>query len=216
MRMRAGLLLIVLACRPDLSGPAGADLSGPAGADLSGPAAQTTLPYAQQALNLGRTSDDALYESFTTSYQLTGGDTIDHVEIVTEFRRAVMIVRDRARQGNYSMTAQDLGKAMAPFQGQVTVIAQARLHPLHTYPSPPLYDLYVETGPATAPVAAKPLKRDPVYPVGLSEGASMSAVRLEGTFRKADIDAASAPMLVVTDDQANIIWKTRIDLARYR
>jgi hypothetical protein len=44
----------------------------------------------------------------------------------------------------------------------------------------------------------------------------MSAVRLEGAFLRAEIEAAPSPVLVVTDDQANIIWKARIDLSRYR
>lgn len=174
------------------------------------------LPYTRQALDLGRTNDDALFDAFSRSYELTGTGIIDHVEIVTEFRRAVMIVRERARQGNFSTTAQDLAKAMEPYEGQVAVILQARLHPQHTYPNPPFYDLYVETGPSTPPVGAKPLKRDPVYPPGLAGGASMVAVRLEATFKKADIDAATAPMLVLTDDHANIIWKARLDLSRYR
>jgi hypothetical protein len=179
-------------------------------------AALAQLPYTRQALDLGRTNDDALFESFNRSYELTGDDLIDRIEIVTEFRRAVMIVRERARQGNFSTTAQDLAKAMQPFEGQVSFIVQVRLHPLHTYPNAPLYDLYVETGPSTPPVGAKPLTRVPVYPPGLSAGAAMNAVRLEGTFKKSDIDAAAAPMLVVTDDQANIIWKGRLDLSRYR
>src|SRR6187399_1773261 len=89
------------------------------------------LPYARQALDLGRTHDEALYDAFVRSYELTAGDVIDRVEIVTEFRRAVSIVRDRASLGNYSMTPQDLAAAMQPFDGAVVFIAQARLHPLH-------------------------------------------------------------------------------------
>jgi hypothetical protein len=174
------------------------------------------LPYARQALDLGRTQDQALFDSFSRSYELTPGDLIDRVEIVTEFRRAVSIVHDRAAQGNYSMTPQDLAVAMKPFEGQVVFVAQARLHPLHVYSSAPSYDLYVETGPATPPLAAKPLKREPVYPPGLAPGTAMAAVRLEGTFERAAIDAAPSPTLVVVDDQGNVIWKARIELARYR
>jgi hypothetical protein len=195
--MRAIVLVALVLCRADLSGP-------------------PQLPYARQALDVGRTNDDALLEAFHRGYELTPGDTIDRVEIVTEFRRAVMIVRDRANLGNHSMTMVDLAKAMQPFEGLVTFIVEARLHPLHTYPGAPLFDLYVETGPATKPLGAKPLKRAPVYPPGLAPGTSMSAVRLEGAFLRAEIEAAPSPVLVVTDDQANIIWKARIDLSRYR
>ena len=173
------------------------------------------LPYARQALDLGRTHDEAMFDAFNRGYELATGDALDRAEVVTEFRRAVTIVRERESQGSY-LTAQDLTKAMAPFDGKITVIVQARLHPLHTYPNAPSYDLYVETGPTTGPLGAKPLKRAPVYPPGFAPGAAMVAVRLEGTFDRADLEAAAAPMLVVTDDQANVIWKGRIDLSRYR
>jgi hypothetical protein len=173
------------------------------------------LPYARQALDLGHTHDEAMFDAFNHGYELATGDVLDRAEIITEFRRAVMIVRERDSQGDY-LTPQDLAKAMQPFDGQVTVIVQARLHPLHTYANAPSYDLYVETGPSTRPLAAKPLKRAPVYPPGVGPGNAMVAVRLEAAFARADVEAAAAPMLVVTDDQANVIWKGRLDLSRYR
>jgi hypothetical protein len=174
------------------------------------------LPYARQALDLGHTRDDALFESFNRSYDLPVTDPLDHAEIVTEFRRAVLIIRDRANQGEYGTSERDLAKAMAPFEGQVSLIVAVRLHPLHTYARPPSYDIYVETGRSTRPIAAKPFRRDPIYPPGLGAGSSMTGVRLEGQFPRAGIETAAAPMLVVTDDQANVLSKLRIDLSRYR
>lgn len=182
---------------------------------LSAPAPQ--LPYASQALDLGRTRDDALLASFHRSYELTRGDVLDRAEIVTEFRRAVMIVRAHADQGEYAFSAQDLAKAMTPFEGQVTFVVQARLHPLHTYANTPPYALYIETGPATKPIAPKPFRRDAAYPPGMAgPGNTIAGVLMEGTFLRADIEAAPAPSLVVADEQANVIWKARIDLSRYR
>jgi len=173
-------------------------------------------PSTREIFDLGRTRDDALWDAFNRGYELTPGDAVERAEVVTEFRRAVLFVRDETGKGNFHITDQDLGKAMAPFAGMVTFVAQVRLHPLHTYAKPPPYDLYVETGRTTRPFAARSLKRDPVYPPGIGPGASMAAVRLEGSFPRADIESASAPSIVVTDDQANVIWKARIDLARYR
>ena len=174
------------------------------------------LSSTREIFDLGRTHDEALWDSFNRGYQLTPGDTIDRAEVITEFRRAVLFVRDEAGKGEFHITDQDLNKAMAPYAGLVTFVVQARLHPLHVYAKPPAYDVYVETSRTTGPIGAKPLRRDPVYPPGLGAGASMSAVLLQATFPRADIEAASAPALVVTDDQANVIWKARIDLARYR
>jgi hypothetical protein len=178
--------------------------------------ALTQFPSARDVFELGRTHDEALFESFNRGYELAPGEAIDRAEVVTEFRRAVLFVHEQALLGQFAITDRDLAKAMAPYEGMIGFVVQARLHPLHVYTKAPSYELYVETGRATKAIGPRPLKRDPVYPPGLGPGSAMSAVRLEGTFPRADIEAATAPMLVVTDDQANVIWKSRIDLARYR
>jgi hypothetical protein len=175
------------------------------------------LPYAQQAFDLGRTGDAAVYDAFTRGYALAPGDTIGRAEIITEFRRAVMIVREHVGRANNTFTEHDLASAVAPFAGKVTVIVEARLHPLNTYTSVPRYDLYVETGRSTKPLAPDPFKRDPVFPFAtVGPSSPIVGIRLEGTFRRADIESAPAPALVVTDDKANVIWKARLDLSRYR
>jgi len=174
------------------------------------------LPSSREIFDLGRTHDEALWDAFNRGYALTPADMIERAEVITEFRRAVLFVHDAAGRGEFHITDQDLDKAMAPFAGSVTFIVQARLHPMHTYAKAPSFDLYVETGRTTKPLAAKPLRRDPVYPPGSGPGVAIAAVRLEGTFPRADIESAPAPALVVIDDQANVIWKARIDLARYR
>jgi hypothetical protein len=175
------------------------------------------LPYARQAIDLAHTRDDALLAAFHRGYELPLGDVLDRAEIITEFRRAVMIVRERADQGEYAFSEQNLAKAIVPFAGQITFIVQARLHPLHTYAGAPAYGLYIESGPLTKPLAPKPFRRDPAYPPGMAApGNAISGVLMEGTFDRDAIAAAKAPFLVVTDEQANVIWKARIDLARYR
>jgi hypothetical protein len=42
------------------------------------------------------------------------------------------------------------------------------------------------------------------------------AVRLEGSFPRAAIEGAPSPMLIVTDEKAEVLWQARIDLSRYR
>jgi hypothetical protein len=172
---------------------------------------------AREALNLGRTHDQALYDAFNAGYRLTPSGVVDSVEVMTEFRRAVLIVRDHAQQGEYSFTANDLATALTPFRGLVTFIAQVRLHPLNTYAAPPAYDLYVRTGPNTKPVAAPVIKRDPVYPPGSAgPGHTMTAVRIEASFPRADITDAAEPTLILNDEHGTIVWQTRIDLSRFR
>jgi hypothetical protein len=179
-------------------------------------AAQTAvLPYARDALALGRTRDDALFESFNKGYNLAVSGIIESAEIITEFRRAVLLVRERTMQGDYVVTDATVTRAMAPHLGQIGFIVQVRLSPHNTFISPPAYDLYVSTGPRSKPLADKALKREPVYALG-PPGGPIVGVRIHATFAKADINAAAQPELVVTDDKAEIIWRARIDLSRFR
>jgi hypothetical protein len=172
---------------------------------------------AREALNLGRTHDQALFDAFNAGYRLTPSGVVDSIEVITEFRRAVLIVREHAMQGEYSFTANDLASALTPFRGTVTFVARIRLHPLNTYAAPPAYDLYVRTGLQSKPVAAPAIKRDPVYPPGGGGPASaMTAIRLEGSFPRADITAAAEPILIVNDEHGAVVWQTRIDLSRFR
>ncbi|SRR6266702_2774616 len=177
---------------------------------------QPPADTARDALNLGRTHDDALFDSFNRGYGLSVSGTIESAEIITEFRRAVLVVREHATQGDYVFDAQDLAGAMAPYKGLVTFIVQARLHPLNTFVKAPPYELYVSTGPSTDPVAARSMKRDPVYPVGAGPGSSMIGVRIEASFPIAPIAGAAKPTLILTDEHAEILWQTRLDLSRYR
>jgi hypothetical protein len=172
------------------------------------------LPYMRQALELGRSQDAALIDAFAKGYQLTSSENVDSAEVITEFRRAVIITREQMRLGQASFSAVDLAREMTPHEGQVSFVVQARLHPMNTYSAAPPYEMYVSTGAATPPLVAKPLKRDPVYPIG--SPSSLIGVRLEGTFSRDEVLAAAAPTLVVTDDKANVLWKARIDLSRYR
>ena len=179
-------------------------------------AAQTaSLPYARDALALGRTRDDALFESFNKGYSLAVSDIIETAEIITEFRRAVLLVRERTMQGDYVVTDATVTRAMAPHLGQIGFIVQVRLSPFNTFITPPAYDVYISTGPSTKPLGDKALKRDPVYALG-PPGSPIVGVRIQATFAKAEIERAPMPELIVTDDKAEIIWRARIDLSRFR
>jgi hypothetical protein len=173
------------------------------------------LTDAREALRLGRSQDETLYAAFTKGYALPAAGPVDAAEIVTEFRRAVLIVRDRALLGEFGFTERDLNVAIAPHLGSITFIVQARLNPMHTYARPPAYELYVSTGPETPPLAGRETKRDPVYAIG-PMGSPLIAVRLEITIPRARIEAAPRPELILTDEQANVLWRTRIDLSRFR
>jgi hypothetical protein len=170
----------------------------------------------RDAINLGHTRDEALFASFNTAYFLTASGTVDSAEVLTEFRRAVVFVRQREALADYVQDTHTLASAIAPYAGLVTFIVQARLNPLNTFTKAPNYDLYISTGPSTPPLAGKPFTREPIYPLNMQQPSGMIAVRLTASFPRADIEAAPQPTLLLTDDHAGILWQTRIDLSRYR
>ena len=178
-------------------------------------AALAQFPGARDALRLGRSQDEALYAAFTKDYALATADPVESAEIVTEFRRAVLLVRERAQLGEFGFTERDLNLAITPHLGLVSFIVQAKLNPMHTYAKAPAYELYIATGPETPPLAGREMKRDPVYALG-GMGAPLIGVRLEITIPRPRIEAAPHPELILTDEHANIIWRSRIDLSRFR
>lgn len=169
------------------------------------------------ALALGRTHDQAAFDAFNAGYQLPTSGIVERVELVTEFRRAVLLVRQRADQGEYSFTARNLEEAMAPYRGTIAIVAVVRLNPLNNFATPPDYDLYISTGPGSPPIAPPTIDRDAVYPPGISPpGSAMTAVQLTASFSRDAIAAVHDPAIVIADHQGTIIWQGPLDLTRYR
>jgi hypothetical protein len=170
----------------------------------------------REAVTLGRTRDQALFASFNQSYSLSASGAIERAEIITEFRRAVLIEREHVMQGDLTFGPDDLAKAMVSFQGLVTFAVQVRPHPHDALVKEGAYDLSIRNGPALPPIAPTTLKREPVYPAGGGPGGPVIAVRLEAPFQRAELERVASPFLVVTGDKAEVLWQGRIDLSRYR
>jgi hypothetical protein len=71
-------------------------------------------PWFRDALELGRTHDEALFASFNKGYSLSPSGIIDAAEVITEFRRAVLLVRAHALQGAVGVGPGDVGAGGAP------------------------------------------------------------------------------------------------------
>ena len=170
----------------------------------------------RDAVSLGQTHDETLFESFNKSYNLSPSGTIERAEIITEFRRSVLIVREHAVLGDYSFSWDALSKALVPWKDLVSFIVQVRLNPMNTFVREPAYDLYVSTGPASGPIVSTGLKRVPLYPAGAGPGGGFIGVRLEASFPRAAFTRSAMPQLVVTDEKADVLWQARLDLSRYR
>lgn len=170
----------------------------------------------QEALRLGRSQDASLFAAFAKGYELSATTPVASAEIITEFRRAVLIVREHMQRGEAGYTDHELTTAMKPHLGQVTFIVNINLHPLNTYTTMPAYDLYVSSGATSAPIASEtPIRRDPIYAIG-PPGSPLVGLRLEVTLSRDKLAAAPAPELILTNETADVVWRGRVDLSRYR
>jgi hypothetical protein len=171
----------------------------------------------REAWELGRTHELARLDAFNKNYQLAGSDAVDYAEVLTEFRRCVLLVREHAQRGDFGYTPIDVERDVKPLHGQIAFVVQARLNPLHVFVSPPRYELFISTGRMSKPLAAKPLKRDGVYGLNAPKASGpLIGVRVEGAFLRSDVEDAEAPVLTLADEKANVIWQAPLDLSRYR
>ena len=69
------------------------------------------------------------------------GDTVTQIEVITEFRRLVIITEEHLRNGDqmFSRGLRAAEAAIAPTRGILTLKAQLRFHPLNTYADIPAY-----------------------------------------------------------------------------
>ena len=55
-----------------------------------------------------------LYDAFHSGYYLTPSGEVERAEVITEFRRAVLIVREHADFGEYPFNETSLARALGP------------------------------------------------------------------------------------------------------
>jgi hypothetical protein len=108
-----------------------------------------------RAMQLAR-SLEAERQRFHEPYVFApGGPDVDRLEIITEYRRLVLIGEDSVRHGNVLFThgVREASAALAPFRHRLSIVATVRLHPLNTYITPPPIEIVIEAGGrAIAPI----------------------------------------------------------------
>jgi hypothetical protein len=100
------------------------------------------------ALNIANGSE-ATRTLFHAPYIVAVDDaTIEHLEVITEFRRFVLAAEDQLKGGNWMMgrggfdpKGRTLKDVLRPLQGQVSVRARLRFHPHNNYVTLPAFDI---------------------------------------------------------------------------
>ena len=81
-------------------------------------------------------------------------DTVTQIEVITEFRRLVLVSEEHIFRGDWLFTrsVRSGEQALAPTRGLTTIRATVRFNPLNTFITPPAYLLAMSTGvPGSAP-----------------------------------------------------------------
>jgi hypothetical protein len=133
-----------------------------------------------QALNVANGSE-ASRANFHARYRVAIEDAlIEHLEIVTEFRRFVLAAEEQAKAGNWMMArggydtkGRTLKDLLNPRSGQLSVRARLRLHPHNNYVTLPAFDILLGDptllaidavrAPHVTPATGAPGTRDLIY-----------------------------------------------------
>jgi len=180
--------------------------------------AQTLTPTAlDEALRIARTRQPAEFERFTAPYFVVrGGPGSPTVEVITEFRRGVMLARQQVDQGNYTWSPTNLSRALAKYEGLTSVRAEIWLSPVHMYVGTPAYRLALYTA-AHRTVMPGEEKRDAIFAPTTPEGSSsMTGVTLESIYRDEVLREPGCCLLIVTDPNGETVVKTQVEFAKLR
>ena len=102
------------------------------------------------ALSIANGSD-ATRVAFHSPYVLAVPDSmIEHLEVITEFRRFVLAAEEQVKLGNWMVArggfdakGRTLKDVLRPVSGQVSIRARLRFHPQNSYKSLPPFDVLV-------------------------------------------------------------------------
>ncbi len=127
---------------------------------------------------------------------------VEQVEVITEFRRMVLIAEDRLRTGDwmFARSTAEASRALAPWTGVLTISTRLRFNPLNVYATVPAYTIVLAgQGGVILPTAttATPLLSDP-FPRRDGSRTILGAV-IDCRFDAADVGRATREARVSLD-----------------
>ena len=134
------------------------------------------LPLVNAATAVGESRVESVRLQFHRPYRLTvARPPIDYIDVVTPFRRIVMIAEERSRLGQRPLGQPDMIRLAGDRLGLVEFVIELTFHPLNAYVGVPAY----ETELVLVPVGAgRP--RPPIRPAQISRTPRFGA-RVNGT-----------------------------------
>jgi hypothetical protein len=171
----------------------------------------------ERSLALAR-AKDAERQQFHSRYLFNlNHPAVTQIEVVTEFRRLVLIAEDHVLHGDFMFTrgVRAGEQALAPTRGMLTLRAQIRFNPLNTFAVLPDYSLAVGTPSGSlvvvdthaAPQYSSPFKNRQGKTVSTLMGES-----IESDIAAADIGQTQRPVAVTLDGKETA--RVAIDFSR--
>lgn len=100
------------------------------------------LPLINAASAIGESRVESVRLQFHRPYRLPVGTApIDYIDVVTPFRRVVMIAEERARLGARPLGQPDMVRAAGDRLGLVEFVIELTFHPLNAYVGVPPYEV---------------------------------------------------------------------------
>ena len=105
-----------------------------------------------EAIDIGQTRIQAVRERFHEPYRLLiASPPIDYIDVVTPFRRVVLLAEERARAGGRLLLS-EAGALLADRSRLVELRVEMIFHPLNTFVGVPAYDILLATEAAGVPI----------------------------------------------------------------
>ena len=194
------------------------------------------LPLINAATAIGESRVESVRTQYHRPYHLlVARAPIDYIDVVTPFRRIVLIAEDRARIGNRPLGQRETLAAAGDRVNLVEFVIELTFHPLNAYVSVPLYEVEL-----AAPQPTTPPRPARILPVQVNRTPRFGA-RVDGTPPLApniplNVPGASEPMLggtviagfdalglepagvyeVVVKDQGKELARVRVNLGSLR
>ena len=145
------------------------------------------------------------------------GDTVTQIEVITEFRRLVLITEQHLFTGDqmFSRGLREAQQALAPTKGIMTLKAQLRFHPQNAYVSIPDFKIALgraSAGPLDSPLETRITGDFATQPKNSKQNAPVTGATLEASIDTMQIGQAVRPVGVVLEDKE--LARTVVDFAR--
>jgi hypothetical protein len=133
-------------------------------ATAAGAVEPTLTPRAiDEALSIGQSAIERDRTTFHAAYQLTvERPPVDFIEVITPFRRVVLMAEQLARAGNRAFSQRQALQRPEVGAEEIEVRVELTFHPLNTYVAVPEYELTL-AGAGSARIEPRTFDRTPRY-----------------------------------------------------